>query len=154
MGKPFVPVFLNHREKRTMKNAFVSLVLLAFVSPAVADEALLAQLGLEDLQVVSQEKATEVRGLGYVYSLGTTDTAINLDHFDNTNIEFTIFEDASGSSSMELLLQGLSNLEGAIGSNNSIAVDFSQTEIDAVNHLDFAGTLSVTSGALVSGSAD
>ena len=137
-----------------MKNALVILALVAFASPAVADEGLLAQLGLQDLQVVSEETATEVRGLGYVYSLGTTATAIDLAHFDNTNIEFTIFEDANGSSSMELLLQGLSNLEGVIGGNNSIAVDFSQTEIDAVNHLDFAGTLSVTSGALVSGSAD
>ena len=137
-----------------MKNALVILALVAFTSPAVADEALLAQLGLEDLQVVSQEKATEVRGLGYVYSLGTTATAIDLDHFDNTNIEFTIFEDANGSSSMELLLQGLSNLEGVIGGNNSIAVDFSQTEMDAVNHLDFAGLLSVMAGAVVSGMAD
>ena len=137
-----------------MKNAFVSLVLLAFVSPAVADEALLAQLGLEDLQVVSQETATEVRGLGYVYSLGTTATAIDLDHFDNTNIEFTIFEDANGSSSMELLLQGLSNLDGILGASNSITVDFSQTEYAGDSAFDYAGSFSVTAGAAVGGSAN
>ena len=61
---------------------------------------------------------------------------------------------ASGYSFMELLLQGLLNLEGVIGSNNSITVDFSQTEMDAVNHLDFAGLLSVMAGAVVSGMAD
>ena len=65
-----------------MKNALVILALVAFASPAVADEGLLAQLGLQDLQVVSQEEATEVRGLGYVYAYGDVETSIDLDAFD------------------------------------------------------------------------
>ena len=132
-----------------MKNALVILALVAFASPAVADEGLLAQLGLQDLQVVSQEEATEVRGLGYVYATGDAETFIDLDPFN----KFDIFQDASGDSYMELYLQGLSNLEGVVGASNSITVDFSQTEWDAEGMFDFAGSLGVNAGAIVGGSA-
>ena len=133
-----------------MKNAFVSLVLLAFVSPAVADEALLTQLGLQDLQVVSEETATEVRGLGFVSADGTVNTSLHLDVYDS----YDVFENADGDSTLTLLLQGLSNLEGVIGGNNNITVDFSQAEIDGANFFDYAGTLTVTAGAVASGSAN
>ena len=133
-----------------MKNALVILALVAFASPAVADEGLLAQLGLQDLQVVSQEEATEVRGLGYVYATGDAETFIDLDPFN----KFDIFQDASGDSYMELYLQGLSNLEGIVGASNSITVDFSQSEFDTQSTFDFAGSLGVSSGAVVGGSAN
>ena len=133
-----------------MKNALVILALVAFASPAVADEGLLAQLGLQDLQVVSQEEATEVRGLGYVYAYGDVETSIDLDPFK----KYDIFDDAEGDSYMELYLQGLSNLEGILGASNSITVDFSQTEWDADNQFDYAGSFSVTAGAAVGGSAN
>jgi len=133
-----------------MKNALVILALVAFASPAVADEGLLAQLGLQDLQVVSQEEATEVRGLGYVYAYGDVETSIDLDPFDN----FDIFDDADGDSYMELYLQGLSNLDGIVGASNSITVDFSQTEWDGDSQFDYAGSFSVTAGAVVGGSAN
>ncbi|MCH2123971.1 MAG: hypothetical protein MK165_04215 [Pirellulaceae bacterium] len=133
-----------------MKNALVILALTAFASPAVADEGLLSQLGLQDLQVVSQEEATEVRGLGYVYATGDAETFIDLDPFN----KFDIFQDASGDSYMELYLQGLSNLEGVVGASNSITVDFSQSEFDTDNMFDFAGSVSVSAGAMVGGSAD
>ena len=133
-----------------MKNALVILALTAFASPAVADEGLLSQLGLQDLQVVFQEEATEVRGLGYVYATGDAETFIDLDPFNR----FDIFQDASGDSYMELYLQGLSNLEGVVGASNSITVDFSQSEFDTDNMFDFAGSVSVSAGAMVGGSAD
>ena len=133
-----------------MKNALVILALTAFASPAVADEGLLSQLGLQELQVVSQEEATEVRGLGYVYATGDAETFIDLDPFN----KFDIFQDASGDSYMELYLQGLSNLEGVVGASNSITVDFSQSEFDTDNMFDFAGSVSVSAGAMVGGSAD
>ena len=133
-----------------MKNALVILALTAFASPAVADEGLLSQLGLQELQVVSQEEATEVRGLGYVYATGDAETFIDLDPFNR----FDIFQDASGDSYMELYLQGLSNLEGVVGASNSITVDFSQSEFDTDNMFDFAGSVSVSAGAMVGGSAD
>ena len=133
-----------------MKNALVILALVVFASPAVADEGLLSQLGLQDLQVVSQEEATEVRGLGYVYATGDAETFIDLDPFN----KFDIFQDASGDSYMELYLQGLSNLEGVVGASNSITVDFSQSEFDTDNMFDFAGSVSVSAGAMVGGSAD
>jgi len=136
-----------------MKNALVILALVAFASPAVADEGLLAQLGLQDLQVVSQEEATEVRGLGYVYATGDAETFIDLDPFYGA-ADFDIFQDASGDSYMELWLQGLSNLEGVVGASNSITVDFSQTEWDAEGMFDFAGSLGVNAGAIVGGSAN
>ena len=133
-----------------MKNALVILALVVFASPAVADEGLLAQLGLQDLQVVSQEEATEVRGLGYVYATGDAETFIDLDPFN----KFDIFQDASGDSYMELTLQGLSNLEGVVGASNSVTVDFSQSEFDTQSMFDFAGSLGVSSGAVVGGSAN
>ena len=133
-----------------MKNALVILALVVFASPAVADEGLLAQLGLQDLQVVSQEEATEVRGLGYVYATGDAETFIDLDPFN----KFDIFQDASGDSYMELTLQGLSNLEGVVGASNSITVDFSQSEVDIQSTFVFAGSLGVNAGAIVGGSAN
>ena len=140
-----------------MKNALVILALVAFASPAVADEGLLAQLGLQDLQVVSQEEATEVRGLGYVWSYGDVGTSIDLDAFDSNPWGwggYDIFDDAEGDSWMEQELQGLSDLNGILGANNSITVDFSQTEYDANNAFDYAGSFSVNAGAVVGGVAD
>ena len=136
-----------------MKNALVILALVVFASPAVADEGLLSQLGLQDLQVVSQEEATEVRGLGYVYAYGDAETFIDLDPFYGTE-DFDIFQDASGDSYMELYLQGLSNLDGVVGASNSVTVDFSQSEFDTQSMFDFAGSLGVSSGAVVGGSAN
>ena len=55
---------------------------------------------------------------------------------------------------MELYLQGLSNLEGVVGASNSVTVDFSQSEFDTQSMFDFAGSLGVSSGAVVGGSAN
>ncbi|MCH2123972.1 MAG: hypothetical protein MK165_04220 [Pirellulaceae bacterium] len=161
-----------------MKRRLTILVLVGCLAPLAADASeqdapgWFVDLGLADLQVVASKEAREVRGRGYVYAYGSALSSVDLDVF----AEYEVFADATGDSYMELYLQGLSNLEGVVGTTATITVDYSQVGdsgyvpdphappaggppqapsgggFQGVFH--YAGTITVTSSAFVSGSAN
>ena len=103
-----------------------------------------------NLPIIYTGETSGFFGQGYDYAYSSAASSVELGCF----LENEVIDTASGYSFMELFLQGLSNLEGVIGANNSITVDFSQTEMDAVNYLNFTSLLSVMAGLVVSGMAD
>lgn len=161
-----------------MKRTITILVLISCLTPLAADGSeqdapgWFVDLGLAALQVVPVKEASKVRGQGYVYAYGSASSSVDLDVF----AEYEVFADAVGDSYIELYLQGLSNLEGVVGTTATITVDYSQVGdsgyvpdphappaggppqapsgggFQGVFH--YAGTITVTSNAFVSGSAN
>ena len=169
----------NHGGKQeSMKQAIAILALVGWLDSYGAEgsehaaQEWFASIGLPNLQVVSVEEASTVRGRGYVYAYGSAASSVDLDIF----AEYDVFADATGHSYMELYLQGLSNLEGVVGTTTTITVDYSQvgdsgfvpdphapseggpaqapSGLGFQGVFDYAGTITVTSGAFVSGSAN
>ena len=133
-----------------MKNVILVLVLMCLAVPAVAEDSLLSTLGLAGVEIVSDQEAQLVSGRGYVFAVGWSENKFDVDGWHN----FHIFDDVDGEAYQELYLQGLSNLEGLTGASNTYSFDISQTEWEADNLFDAAGSFSSSSGTIVAGSAD
>ena len=136
-----------------MKQAILILTLVGWILLTVLRsllrDGLLSKTG-RIFQSSTRGETSGFFGQGYDYAYSSAASSVELGCF----LENEVIDTASGYSFMELFLQGLSNLEGVIGANNSITVDFSQTEMDAVNYLNFTSLLSVMAGLVVSGMAD
>ena len=165
-------------KQESMKRTITILVLISCLMPLAADGSeqdapgWFVDLGLAALHVVPVEEASKVRGQGYVYAYGSAASSVDLDFF----AEYDVFADATGDSYMELYLQGLSNLSGVVGTTTTITVDYSQvgdsgfvpdphapseggpaqtpSGVGFQGVFDYAGTITVTSRAFVSGSAN
>lgn len=133
-----------------MKYTIVVLALMGLAVPAMADDVLLSKLGLQDMEIVSNQEAQQVVGRGYVYAEGWSRNQFDIDAFEN----FDIFDDVDGKSYQELYLQGLNVLEGLTGATNSFTFDFQQTEWDSTNQFDAAGSFSSSTSTIVAGSAN
>ena len=126
-----------------MKKLLAIVAVLLMAAPAVANDNLLAQLGLSGIQVVTADEASQVSGRGFVSALG----------------ESSVMGAGSGglgawdfSSAQELTLEGIQQLMGAVASAGEASVDYS-SDAGGVFSM-YNGTLSVAAGSTVAGSAD
>ena len=133
-----------------MKCAIVALALMGLAVPVMADDVLLNKLGLQDMEIVSNQEAEQVVGRGYVYAYGWSKSSFDVGAFK----DYDIFDDVDGKSYQELYLQGLNVLEGLTGATNSFTFDFQQTEWDSTNQFDAAGSFSSSTSTIVAGSAN
>ena len=128
-----------------MKKVLAIVAVMLMAAPAVANDSLLAQLGLSGLQVVTAEEASQVSGLGFVSGIG-------ISTIDGSIAAGDVFAVGDISSQMDLVLEGVSALAGMLQSAGSIVVDESFN--DGGDYTMASGTLTIVSGSQVSGSAN
>lgn len=129
-----------------MKKALLSLALLVCASPALANDNLLNRLGLSGLEAVAQDEAATVKGRGFVAAYGNSSAAISAGNIQD------IFSWTEVISAQDLELVGLNSVEGLTGSSASISYDVSET--DGFDAYMAQGSLTITSGTVVVGSAN
>ena len=127
-----------------MKKLLALVAVMMLAVPAVADDSLLAQLGLSGLQVVSMDQASQVSGRGFVTSHGFVEGEIDFD--DGT------FYLADIDAFQEIDLEGLENLSGALNALGSLTVDFSE-DLDGAYWI-FGGAVNVGAATTAIGLAD
>ena len=128
-----------------MKKVLAIVAVMLMAAPAVANDSLLAQLGLSGMQVVTANEASQVIGRGFVSADGVSAIVGAIAVGD-------VITDADVTSQMDLLLEGVSALNGALQSAGSIVIDESFN--DGTDYSMASGTLTIVSGSQVSGSAD
>ena len=126
-----------------MKKLLAIVAVLLMAAPAVANDNLLAQLGLSGIQVVTADEASQVIGRGYVSALGESSVS------GSGAGGMGIWDFAS---SQELTLEGIQQLMGAVASAGEASVDYSAI-VGGVSSM-YNGSLTVGAGSTVAGSAD
>ena len=126
-----------------MKKVLAIVAVMLMAAPAVANDSLLAQLGLSGMQVVTAEEASQVSGLGFVSSFG--DSAV-----DGLTEGYVV--DGTFSSAQDLTLEGIQALAGTVSSAGQISLDDSYN--DNGDYYMSNGTLSIGAGSSAVGSAD
>ena len=123
-----------------MKKLLAIVAVLLMAAPAVANDNLLSQLGLSGIQVVTADEASQVRGLGFVESYGSSSVSGGV---------LGAVSDGLFSSFQELDMTGIQQLMGAVTSAGSGALDDSVASGTSEN-----GNVAVAAGSTVVGSAD
>lgn len=126
-----------------MKKVLAIVAVMLMAAPAVANDSLLAQLGLSGLQVVTAEEASQVSGLGFVSSVADSSVAVT-DAWEGFDMDVA--------SSQDLTLEGIQALAGAVTSASQMSFDGSYDE-DGVYGM-YNMTMSVGAGSTAVGSAD
>lgn len=103
-----------------MKKLLAIVVVMMLAAPAVAEDGLLAQLGLSGLQVVSMDEASQVSGRGFITSHGMVESEIDFEDGTFFLADIDAFQ--------EIDLEGLENLSGALTALGNMTVDFSEDE--------------------------
>lgn len=127
-----------------MKKLLAIVAVMMLAAPAVAEEGLLAQLGLSGLQVVSMDEASQVSGRGFVTTHGFVEGEIDFDDGSFYLADIDAFQ--------EIDLEGLHNLSGALTALGSLTVDFSEDD-DGVYWI-FGGAVTVAAATTAVGFAD
>ena len=130
-----------------MNKIFACIALLCLATPAVAEDNLLAKLGLSGIQTVNETQASEVYGRGFVFAYGKVTNRLEAGGLGD------MFDLATSESEQDLELLGLNIVEGITGATNSINFDLSETKDDGTRIIA-QGNLTVTSTTIVAGAAN
>ena len=126
-----------------MKKLLTIIAVMLMSAPAVANDNLLAKLGLSGIQIVTNDEARQVSGHGFVLGSSTSDV--------QGNWIGPISTGTFGSAAM-IDLEGIQAILGELFSNGLISID------ESINNGGLfeivSGTLTVGAGSNVSGSAD
>ena len=131
-----------------MKKVLAIVAVLMFAAPVMANDVLLAQLGLSGLQVVSVDEATQVSGRGFISTNGMVEAEI--DFADTLGSPLGFFTDIDANQSIDV--EGLNNLASILGAAGSIEVDYSE-DTDGL-YFVYGGKVTVVTGATASGNVD
>ena len=126
-----------------MKKLLAIVAVLLMAAPAVANDNLLAQLGLSGIQVVTADEASQVSGRGFVSAFGESSVS------GTGTGGLGLWDFASA---QDLTLEGIQQLMGAIASAGEASVDYSSDDGGVFSM--YNGSLSVAAGSTVAGSAD
>ena len=126
-----------------MKKLLAIVAVLLMAAPAVANDNLLAQLGLSGIQVVTADEASQVSGRGFVSAFGESSVT------GAGGGGLGIWDFAS---TQDLTLEGIQQLMGAVASAGEASVDYSSI-VGGVSSM-YNGSLTVGAGSTVAGTAD
>ena len=130
-----------------MKKVLAIVAVLMFAAPVMANDVLLAQLGLSGLQVVSADEASQVSGRGFISTFGHVEGEID---FADDAAPLGFFTDIDAFQQIDI--EGLNNLTGALGAVAGIEVDFSE-DMDG-SYWVYGGKVSLLSQTTSSGTVD
>ena len=126
-----------------MKKVLAIVAVMLMAAPAVANDSLLAQLGLSGMQVVTDNEASQVSGLGFVSAVADSSVTVS------EGWEGFVMD---AQSSQDLTLEGIQALAGAVTSASQMSIDGSYDEDGMYGMYNM--TVSVGAGSTAVGSAD